>query len=251
MKLNVEGLYVELDNKSIVENAKFNVEKGEFVGLIGPNGSGKSTLLKTIYRIYKPAKGIMYIDNKNLNKISVKDMARELGVVGQFNNVAFDIKVQDMVLIGRSPHKSMLEMDTEEDYKITRESLEKVDMLEYANRSFSTLSGGEKQRVLLARALAQKVDLLILDEPTNHLDIKYQLQILKVVKSLGITVVMALHDLNLATAYCDRLYVMHKGKVAASGKPEEVLTKELIKEVYEVDCTIHKKEKPIYITFRV
>ena len=152
--------------------------------------------------------------------------------------------------MGRTPHKKMLEQDNENDYRIVREMLEKVDMLNYAKRNFSTLSGGEKQRVLLARALAQQVELIILDEPTNHLDIKYQIEILNLVKSLGITVVAALHDLNLAAAYCDRLYVMNKGNIVSSGTPKEVLTTKLIKEVYEVDCTVYAQEEPIYIRFK-
>ncbi|WP_129600373.1 ABC transporter ATP-binding protein [Anaerophilus nitritogenes] len=250
MKLSIENIDVDLGNKAIVKDACMQVHKGEFVGIIGPNGSGKSTLLKTVYRICKPKSGMMYLDGKNLLTMPIKDMARKLGVVSQFNHVAFDIKVEDMVLMGRSPHKKILEQDNLYDYKIAREMLDQVDMLHYSKRSFSTLSGGEKQRVLLARALAQQVDLLILDEPTNHLDIKYQIQILNLVKSLGITVVVALHDLNLAIAYCDRLYVMHNGKIVANGKPKEVLTPELIKQVYEVDCTIHTQQEPIYITFK-
>lgn len=250
MKLNVENINVQLGNKKIVHNACIEVNKGEFVGLIGPNGSGKSTLLKTIYRICKPESGAIYLDGKNLLTMPIKDMACELGVVSQFNHIAFDIKVEDMVLMGRSPHKKMLEQDNEQDYKIAREMLEKVDMLNYAKRSFSTLSGGEKQRVLLARTLAQQVELLILDEPTNHLDIKYQIQILNLVKSLKTTAVVALHDLNLAAAYCDKLYVMHNGNVVANGEPKDILTSQLIKEVYEVDCKIHVEQEPMYITFK-
>ncbi|MEG1483609.1 ABC transporter ATP-binding protein [Clostridium sp.] len=251
MKLNAEKLNVELDGKPIVKDVSINIGKNEFVGIIGPNGSGKSTLLKTIYRIYKPKSGVMYLNGKDLLSMSPKNVAKELGVLGQFNNISFNIKVKDIVLMGRTPHKSFLEGDSLDDYKIVQDSLEKVNMLEYYDRSFSTLSGGEKQRVLLARVLAQKVDLLILDEPTNHLDIKHQLQILNVVKSLDITVVLALHDLNLATAYCDKLYVMHNGNIVSSGKPEEILTKELIKDVYEVDSIIHKDTTPMYITFKI
>lgn len=250
MKLSIENIDVALGNKKIVYDACIKVNKGEFVGLIGPNGSGKSTLLKTIYRICKPKSGVIYLDGKNLLTMSIKDMACELGVVSQFNHIAFDIKVEDMVLMGRNPHKKMLEQDNEHDYKIAREMLDKVDMLNYAKRSFSTLSGGEKQRVLLARTLAQQVELLILDEPTNHLDIKYQIQILNLVKSLKTTVVVALHDLNLAAAYCDKLYVMHNGNVVANGEPKDVLTSQLIKDVYEVDCIIHKDQMPMYITFK-
>ena len=250
MKLSIENIDVALGNKKVVHDACIKVNKGEVVGLIGTNGSGKSTLLKTIYRICKPKSGVIYLDGKNLLTMPIKDMACELGAVSQFNHIAFDIKVEDMVLMGRSPHKKMLEQDNEQDYKIAREMLDKVDMLNYAQRSFSTLSGGEKQRVLLARTLAQQVKLLILDEPTNHLDIKYQIQILNLVKSLKTTAVVALHDLNLAAAYCDKLYVMHNGNVVANGEPKDILTSQLIKEVYEVDCKIHAEQEPMYITFK-
>ncbi|GAA0126857.1 MULTISPECIES: ABC transporter ATP-binding protein [Clostridium] len=251
MNLDIKDLNVAFGNKTIVNNVSLTVKNGEFVGLIGPNGSGKSTLLKSIYRVYSPKSGVMLLNGKNLLNIPIRDVAKNLGVVSQFNNLAFDMTVEQMVLLGRSPHKGLLEIDNDKDIDITHEMLKKVDMFDYRYRSFLTLSGGEKQRVLLARALAQQVKLLILDEPTNHLDIKYQLQILKLTKSLGITVIAALHDLNLAASYCDKLYVMHNGNIAATGAPNEILTKELIKDVYEVDCTIHKypNKNSIYITF--
>lgn len=145
MKLDIKNIDVEFKNKSIVQDACISVKEGEFVGIIGPNGSGKSTLLKTVYRIYKPKLGTIYLDGKNIFTMPIKDMATKLGVVSQFNHIAFDIKVEDMVLMGRNPHKKMLEKDNEYDYKIVREMLEKVDMIQYANRSFSTLSGGENK----------------------------------------------------------------------------------------------------------
>ena len=140
--------------------------------------------------------------------------------------------------MGRSPHKKSLEPDNSEDYDIVNESLEKVGMLGFKNRSFSTLSGGEQQRVILARALAQQTPCLILDEPTNHLDIKYQLSLLNIVKSLNLTVISAIHDLNIAAMYCDRLFVMKNGQIVGSGIPQEVLTKEFIKEIYDIDVEI-------------
>ena len=140
--------------------------------------------------------------------------------------------------MGRSPHKKSLEPDNSEDYDIVNESLEKVGMLGFKNRSFSTLSGGEQQRVILARALAQQTPCLILDEPTNHLDIKYQLSLLNIVKSLNLTIISAIHDLNIASMYCDRLFVMKNGRIVGMGTPQEVLTKEFIKEIYDIDVEI-------------
>jgi iron complex transport system ATP-binding protein len=143
------------------------------------------------------------------------------------------------VMMGRTPHKHFMESDNMEDYKIAADALERVNLEKYADRSYLTLSGGEKQRVILARAIAQEPKFLILDEPTNHLDIKYQLQILSVVKSLNIGVLAALHDLSMASVYCDILYVVKDGQIIASGNPKAVLTKNLIRQVFEIDCEVY------------
>lgn len=209
-----------------------------FTGIIGPNGSGKSTLLKCIYRVLKPSAGAVYLNGENLGKLSVKQSAREMAVVAQHNNYNFDFSVQQVVLMGRSPHKRMLERDTKEDYAIAAQALHTVGMEEFAHRTFSTLSGGEQQRVILARALAQQAPCLILDEPTNHLDITYQLELLKIVKRLDVTVVAAIHDLNLAAAFCDRIYAVQEGRIAADGTPAQVLTPKFIRQLYHVDSEI-------------
>ncbi|WP_286926284.1 ABC transporter ATP-binding protein [Lysinibacillus sp. UBA6686] len=211
----------------------------QFVGLIGPNGCGKSTLLKSIYKVIKPQKGFVFLGHKDVLNSSTRMISKEMGVVGQFNELSFDFTVHEMVMMGRTPHKHLMESDNRKDYQIVADALNKVNLSEYADRSYLTLSGGEKQRVILARAIAQQPQFLILDEPTNHLDIKYQLQILKVVKSLNIGVLAALHDLTMATTYCDILYVIKQGQIMASGKPEEILTKELIEMVYEIDCEVY------------
>ena len=140
--------------------------------------------------------------------------------------------------MGRSPHKKFLDRDTKEDYDIIYDALNKVEMLEFIDRSFLTLSGGEQQRIILARALAQQTDCLILDEPTNHLDIKYQLQLMGIVKNLNVEVIAAIHDLNIAAMYCDKIYVLKEGNIVAYGTPKEVLTSELIKDVYGVDSIV-------------
>ena len=166
-----------------------------------------------------------------------------MGVVAQHNYYNFDFSVREVVLMGRSPHKKALERDNAEDYAIVAEALEKVGMADFAARSFSTLSGGEQQRVILARALAQQTPCLILDEPTNHLDITHQLQLLKIVKQLDVTVISAIHDLNIAAMFCDRLYVLKNGEIVAEGTPMEVLTRELIREIYEVESDIVEDSK--------
>lgn len=239
MKLEVKNLQVSLAGKDIVKDISLHTETGEFVGIIGPNGCGKSTLLKSIYRVLKPNGGAVLLDNSDALKVNPKEIAKKMGVVGQFNDMSFDFSVHEMIMMGRTPHKAFLEKDSKEDYKIVQDAISMVNLESYADRSYLTLSGGEKQRVILARALAQQPSILILDEPTNHLDIKYQLQILSIVKSLGVGVLAALHDLTLAAMYCTYIYVMKNGKVIASGKPSEILTKELIAEIYEVDCEVY------------
>jgi iron complex transport system ATP-binding protein len=186
----------------------------------------------------KPSEGVIYIDNTLLGYLKIHESAKKLAVVAQHNFYNFDFTVQEVVLMGRAPHKKQLERDNAEDYRITQEALEKVDMTDFSQRIFSTLSGGEQQRILLARALAQKTGCLILDEPTNHLDVKYQLQLLNVVKSLGLTVIAAMHDLNLAAMYCDFIYVLKDGEIKGCGTPKELLTVELLKEIYEVDAKV-------------
>ncbi|WP_291559637.1 MULTISPECIES: ABC transporter ATP-binding protein [unclassified Clostridium] len=238
MEVKTLDLEAYLGENHILKGLNIHADRKEFVGIIGPNGSGKSTLLKCIYRTLKPSTGAIFLDNKNIKDFSMKESAKKMAVVSQHNNYNFDFSVSDMVLMGRSPHKKFIEKDNTEDYKIMEESLAKVGMSSYVNRSFSSLSGGEKQRIILARALAQKTECLILDEPTNHLDIKYQLQFMATVKELGITVISAIHDLNIAALYCDKIYAMKSGKIVSYGTPKEVLTEELIKSLYEVDVKV-------------
>lgn len=237
--IDVDQLEVTLSKKIIVDGVSIDVGQGEFVGIIGPNGSGKSTLLKTIYRVLKASGGTIMIDGQNINELTLKESALKTSVVTQHNYYNFDFKVKDVVLMGRSPHKRNMEMDNAEDHRIANEALERVGMTEFSDRSFYTLSGGEQQRVVLARALAQQTECMVLDEPTNHLDVKYQLQLMDVVSSLGVTVLAALHDLNIAAAYCDRLYLMNNGKVVYHGTPEEVLTADIIQEIYGVKATVY------------
>ncbi|MFV0504206.1 MAG: ABC transporter ATP-binding protein [Lachnospirales bacterium] len=236
MELSIKNIKVSLSNIDIVKDVSLHVKKGRFVGIIGPNGCGKSTLLKSVYKVNKPKGGSIYLNEIDLINTMPKVVSKSLGVVGQFNEMSFDFSVKEMVLMGRTPHKGLLEPDNAEDYKIVNKALEQVNLIDYADRSYISLSGGEKQRVILARAIAQEPKFLILDEPTNHLDIKYQLQILRVVKELKVGVLAALHDLSLTCDYCDYVYVMKKGKIVTHGDPHDLLTKELIQEVYEVNC---------------
>ena len=235
MKITVENLRVSLEKNEILKGISLETKEQKVVGVIGPNGSGKSTMLKCIYRILQPIEGSILIDGELISRMKEKDSAKKMAVVAQHNQYNFEFSVMEVVLMGRAPHKKLLERDTSEDYRLANEALEQVGMLEYKERSFSSLSGGEQQRVILARALAQQTECLILDEPTNHLDITHQLQLMKLIRKLGLTVVAAIHDLNIAASYCDYLYVMKDGEIIAEGRPEDVLTKELLQDVYQVE----------------
>lgn len=236
--INLQNLDISISKKKIVDNVNIDVDSGEFVGLIGPNGSGKSTLLKATYRVLKKYGGTILIDGTDIRKETIHTSALKTAVVPQHSYSNFDFTVRDVVLMGRAPHKKAMEFDNKEDYAIADEALERVGMKEFSDRSFYTLSGGEQQRIVLARAMAQKTKCMVLDEPTNHLDVKYQLQLMDIVKSLNITVLCALHDLNIAGAYCDKLYLLKEGKIYCYGTPQEVLTAENILEVYGVHAVV-------------
>lgn len=238
MDIQAKGLKMALGGGHILKGVDLSAGERQFVGIIGPNGSGKSTLLRCIYRTLKPTGGAVYLDGRPLEGWTVRESAQKVAVVAQHNYYNFDFSVRDVVLMGRSPHKRALDRDTAEDYAIIQEALETVGMAAFAERSFSTLSGGEQQRVILARALAQQTPCLILDEPTNHLDIKYQLELMDIVKGLDRTVISAIHDLNIAAMYCDRLYAVKDGEIVGSGPPAELLTETFIRLVYEVDARV-------------
>ena len=230
MRLQVEDLTYSYGEKDAVEQVSLQVERGEFVGLIGPNGSGKSTVLKNIYRGLTPDQGSIKLDGENLLTMPYKKSALKMAVVGQENEVPFDFMVEEIVAMGRSPHKKLFDVDNAHDKEIVHHALEHMGMDYMAKRSYLNLSGGEKQRVLIARAIAQESDFLILDEPT---------------------VLSAIHDLNLAALYCDRLYVLKNGKIVLQGTPEEVLTAEHIYEVYGVksSVSIHPVTGKLAITY--
>ncbi|WP_148324862.1 ABC transporter ATP-binding protein [Paraclostridium bifermentans] len=251
MNIKAENINITLEKNNILKDINIEVDNKEVVGIIGPNGSGKSTFLKCIYRVLKPSDGAILLDKVDIKDMTVKESSKRLAVLSQHNNYNFDFTVKDIVLMGRSPHKRFMERDNKEDYAIVNDALKKVEMLEFKDRCFQSLSGGEQQRVILARALAQQPQCLILDEPTNHLDIKYQLQLMRIVKNLNIEVIAAIHDLNIAAMYCDKIYVLKDGEIIKYGNPKEVLTQKLIKEVYEVDAEVILNNERIYISYLI
>lgn len=222
----------------IVRDVSLHVAQGELVGLLGPNGSGKSTLLRMMYRILKPASGRVQVNGNDVWRSSARDNARAMAVLAQENTSEFELLVRDVVLMGRTPHQSPFARDSAEDFRIVAQALERVDAKYLSERMFSNLSGGEKQRVLMARALAQQAPLLVLDEPTNHLDVRHQFELMNLIRSLGLTALAALHELPLAAHYCDRLYLLKDGALVAEGTPTEVLTPEIIADVYGVRALV-------------
>lgn len=224
--------------RRIVDDVSLHVGEGELAGLIGPNGSGKSTVLRMIYRILRPSAGMVLVNGTDVWQLTARDNARRMAVVAQENISEFDFSVREVVAMGRTPHKSAFARDDPRDVDIVHSAMQRVNALQLADRSFATLSGGEKQRVLMARALAQQVGVLVLDEPTNHLDVRYQFEIMNLVRSLGVTAIAALHELHIAAHYCDRLYLLKEGRLVASGSPAQVLTEETIARVYGVRARV-------------
>ena len=251
MVLDISSLSFNFGSKNILADIDLSIKDNGIVGIIGPNGSGKSTLLKCIYRVLKPKTGTIFIDGKNINDYQFKETAKKMAVVAQHNDTHFDFNVLEMVLIGRSPHKKFMERDSAEDIELAYKALEQVNMKDFADRNFSSLSGGEKQRIILARALVQNTDCLILDEPTNHLDIKHQLHFMSLAKDLKITVISAIHDLNIAAMYCDKIYALKEGQIIASGSVNEVITEEVIKTLYDVEAKIiYDEGKKPHVIFK-
>lgn len=251
MKVDIDNLSFSIQSRRLIEDINLHVASGQMVGIVGPNGSGKSTLLKNMSRIHTPDDGRVELDDHDIFHISSKALARMLAMVGQDASGQFEFSVKEIALMGRAPHKKLLETDTALDERLVMQALERVGMAGFEARSVTTLSGGERQRVLLARALVQDADVLVLDEPTNHLDVHHQLQLLDLVRELKITSVAALHDLNLAASYCDRIYVIQNGRIVACGTPEEVLTETLLRDVFRVNTHImrHHLTGKTHITY--
>lgn len=251
MEIKVKQLYYQYGKDACLQDINLHVENGKFIGVIGPNGSGKSTLLKNIYRSLKPDQGTVLLNEQDIQTMSYRASSQKMSVVTQESDAAFDFSVEEIVKMGRTPYKHMFDMDTKEDHAYVEQALKKVGLSNYAKRNYKELSGGEKQRVLLARALCQDSELIILDEPTNHLDIYHQLQFFDLLKNLPITVLAAIHDLNIAAMYCDYLYVLKDGKLYTQGAPEDILNETMVEEVFQVHAQItkHPVHQKLHITY--
>ncbi len=228
------------DGESLLRRIAIDAQPGEFVGLIGPNGSGKTSLLRCAFRYARPHAGTVRLDGDDVWAHSVRWTAQRVAVLLQEPTDDFGLTAAEVVAMGRTPHKRMLEGDTEEDRALVAQALCDVGLAHAGGRLFASLSGGEKQRVLLARSLAQRPSILMLDEPTNHLDPRHQIELLALVRRQRITTLATIHDLNLAAAFCDRLYVIASGEIVARGTPQAVLTEPLLKAVYGVDALVDR-----------
>ena len=240
MYLQISRLSFAYSKITVLDNISFSAEKGQIVGLLGPNGAGKTTLLKCIGCMLPFKAGEILLDGKDIASLSPRKRAQIVGYVPQSADKGLSARVVDVVMLGRSPY--MRFSPTVEDRQIAFEALEQLDLASFAFRDFDELSGGERQRVLMARAVAQQPELLLLDEPTSSLDMKYQLETIRMVRSYAqerkVTVIVTIHDLNLAAALCDHMIMFKLGKCFADGDSEQILTKENVREVYEVDIDI-------------
>ena len=239
--VRVADITVYYDSTPALKGATIEVEEGSFTGVVGPNGSGKTTLLKAVAKLLEPSSGAVYVDGRSLREYSRLELARRLALVPQEHPEGFNLTVADLVLAGRYPYSPGCWWESWEDEREAMRALDELRLVELSRRRLSELSGGERQRAYLARALAQKPKVLLVDEPLAHLDLRYQVEVMKLLRKLadsGVTVIAATHEVSLAASYCSKLIVLHEGKVAAAGKPREILTPELIKEVYWIEADI-------------
>lgn len=249
MKLAVEGLSFNYDSQPVLNEVTLTIDPGEIVTIIGPNGSGKSTFLRCLARILLPAQGVIYLDGRNITDLPGRALARLLGYVPQEGTRVFPLTVYEAVLLGRKPYITWAV--GQRDRQVVEEILRFLQLEPLAGKSLDNLSGGEKQRVMIARALAQEPRVILLDEPTSNLDIRHQLEVLGILQFLAwkkkMTVLMVLHDLNLAARFSQKLVLLHQGRIFASGSPQAVLTPENIRAVYGVEARVRKDDLGVQV----
>ena len=240
--VQLEHVFFAYSDGLVLQDANLSIKEGELVGLIGPNGSGKTTLLKVISGVLYPTQGEIQLDGFSLRRLKRKKVAQRIAMVPQQFHMPFAFKVEEVVMLGRTPFLRMLSEERKKELDIVNQAMEVVGIKPLGQRFFNELSGGERQKVILAMALAQQPKLLLLDEPTAHLDINHQVEILQLVRSLneeqGTTVIAAMHDLNLASLYFRRLIMLKEGRIFADGMPREVLTPHLIQEVFSASVQV-------------
>ncbi len=255
MVFNVENVSLEIEGKKILSDINANFEQYKFNAIIGPNGCGKSSLIKLFAKINKQSKGKILFFGQELDKVKRKEFAKQVSFFFQFNDSTSDITVKQMVAYGRSAHKKLYQSLDNNDFAIVDDAIEKCDLIGFENREMNSLSGGEKQRVYLAMTLAQEPEIIVLDEPTNHLDIKYQFQLLSLVRNImdqkDLTIICILHDFNQVLKYADNTLILKEGKVYASGITHEVITVESVRDVFGIESIIHSDGNGYHIDFIV
>lgn len=247
--VHINNINFSYDGKEILKGITLDFNKGKFYSIIGPNGCGKTTLIKNISRILSTNKSTVFIDSKDLTSISSKEVAKILASVPQNIHINYEFKVYDVVMMGRVPHKGRFEGYNDEDKEIVEIAMKKADVWKLKDKLVTELSGGELQRVIAARALAQDTDIILLDEPTSHLDLQYQIEFLKIFKDIcnDKVVIAVLHDLNLVSLFSDEIIMLKDGKVIDIGEANKVMTRENIKKVYNIDVEIYNDNNKRYI----
>ena len=248
----IKDLHFSYGTNEVIKGLSVNIQAGKVTTLIGANGCGKSTLFNLITKSLKPKSGSILLSGENVADMRLKDFAKKVAIVHQYNTAPDDITVENLVGYGRTPHQSFgISSDTKKDEEIIQRSMEITNVVKHKDKPVSKLSGGQRQRVWIAMALAQYTKTLFLDEPTTYLDIRYQLQILKLVRTLneqyGMTIIMVLHDINQSLYYSDEIIAMKDGKICAQGEPQKIITSELMKEVYGVDLQISQLDGKPFI----
>lgn len=244
MSLSVTDLTFRYGKRQILDDVTFEVASGAFCALLGPNGSGKSTLVKAVAGVHRPASGTILVDGTDTAGLGRRALAKVVGYVPQHGDAPFDLTVREAVVLGRTPHFGLA--PTSRDWSIVDSAIDRMGLGDLADRNMSELSGGQAQRALIARALAQETRVLLLDEPTSALDLRYQIETLQLVRRItreeGISALIAIHDLNHAARYCDQVVVLHGGHILTDGTPQEALDAEVLRQVYEVDVEVHLRE---------
>lgn len=256
--ISTKNLQVAYEKKVIVKDLSLNIPKGKITTIIGPNGCGKSTLLKSIGRILKPKNGTIYLNGENIKKFSTKEIAKDMAILSQSPKGQNGLLVSELVSYGRFPHQKSFNRLTNDDNKIINWALEITGLSDFKEMEVESLSGGQRQRVWIAMALAQKTELILLDEPTTYLDMAYQLEILKLLYDLNrkqnCTIVMVLHDLNLAARFADYMIALRDGNIVRHGKVEEVMTHKVLKDTFQIDAEIileKKTNRPTCVSYEL
>lgn len=255
--INIQKITFSYDkNTPVFDGVTLNIQKGEFLGILGPNGSGKSTLLKLISGTITPSSGKIFVEGRNLREIAHKERARRIAVVPQESQIPFSFSALEVVLMGRAPYLPLLGFESETDIELAKRAMKETDTLQFADRDIHDLSGGERQRVIVARSLAQGPSILLLDEPTTFLDIRHQVELSNLVKRKnkedGLTVITVVHDINIASTFCDRILFLKDGEIVVDGTPDKVVTYANVKSVFNAEVYVGINDltgKPYYVPF--